>query len=266
MNQNKEEAFYNRSLERALQILNAFNSERQMLSLAQLSEVLNLSRATVLRLCSTLMKFEFLRQHPQSKHYSLGLRLLELGSVVSQSFSLRKIASPYLDLLQSRLNKTTFLGILDNDEVLYIDKREDPRNPISFTSEIGTRRPPYWGMMGSVLMAYLPDKEIKRILQRNPLTAITRKSITRKEEFLAWLSQVKEQGFVVDVEMALDGITGVAAPIFDYTERAIAGLGAGFISSSVEAKELKRIVSEVAKTALTISKDMGYPGDKKRTS
>ena len=61
--------------------------------------------------------------------------------------------------------------------------------------------------------------------------------------------------------MALDGITGVAVPIFDHTGKAIAGVGVGFISSSVSAKELKGIVKEVTKTALTISREMGYSGE-----
>jgi DNA-binding IclR family transcriptional regulator len=40
-----------------------------------------------------------------------------------------------------KLGKSIFLGILENEELLYIDKREDPRNPITFTSKMGTRRP-----------------------------------------------------------------------------------------------------------------------------
>ena len=114
-------------------------------------------------------------------------QVFELADSVSDSFSLRKIASPYLKILQTKLGKTIFLAVLDNDELLYIDKIDDPTNPISFTSNVGMRRPPYWGMLGSVLMAYLPDKEIKRILKRQPLTAATSKSITKKAEFIKWL-------------------------------------------------------------------------------
>jgi DNA-binding IclR family transcriptional regulator len=257
-NEDKEKPFYNRSLERALRILTAFDTARPALSLAQLSDLLDLPRATVLRLCSTLMQFGFLRQDPLSKQYSLGMRVLELASNISDSFSIKKIASPYLGMLQVKLGMTTFLGVMDNDEVLYIDKRDDPGNPISFTSNIGTRRPPYWGMMGSILMAYLPDGEIKRILQKSPLTAATRKSITRKDEFLRWLGQVRSQGFVIDTEMALDGITGVAAPVFEHQGKAVAGIGVGFISSSVNAKELNRITKEVKKAARDISRELGY--------
>lgn len=256
--QSNEKPFYNRSLERALRILNAFSNTRPMLSLAQLSDAVNLPRATVLRLAATLLEFGFLRQDPVTKQYSLGFRLLELGNSVSDSFSLTKIANPYMAGLQSKIGKTIFLGVLDNDEVLYIGKRDDLCNPIAFTSSVGTRRPPVWGMMGSILMAYLSESEKRRLLKKSPLVAFTKNSITKEKDFLQWLHKVREQGYVIDREMGFDGITGVAAPIFDHNGKAIAGLGVGFISSSVSDKELERIVEEVTRTALMISKELGY--------
>jgi DNA-binding IclR family transcriptional regulator len=258
MEQIREESFYNRSLERALQILNAFNNNRQMLSLAQLSDILNLPRATILRLCSTLVKYGFLRQDRKSKQYFLGLRLFELGSIVLGSFSLRKISSPHISQLQAKLSKTVFLGILDNDEVLYLEKRDDPGNPIRFTSEMGIRRPPYWGMLGSVLMAHLPDNEIERLLQKYPLVAFTKHSITEKEKYINWLNKVRIQGYAIDNETAFEGIRGVSAPIRDFTGIVVGALGVGFISSTVDAKGLKIIIKEVVETTRTISKELDY--------
>jgi len=259
----KRKTFFNRSLERALRILNVLGNERPSQSLAQLSEALNLPRATVLRLCTTLLNFGFLRQDLLSKHYSLGMRVLELAISVSDSFSLRKIASPYLNILQTKIGKTIFLAVLDKDEVLYIDKIDDLRNPISFTSKIGTRRPAYWGMLGFVLMAYLPDKEIKRILQKEHLRAFTSKSITKKPELIELLGKVRSTGYVVEVEMALDGISGVGVPIFDHTGKIVAAVGVGFISSSVKEKELYRIIKEATKTVSAISKELGYTGERR---
>jgi DNA-binding IclR family transcriptional regulator len=264
MGWDKKESFYNRSLERALQILNAFNNERNVLTLAQLSEILSLPKATVLRLCSTLVKYGFLKHDPESKRYSLGLRLFELGSIVFYSLSLRHIAAPHLSQLQLKLGKTIFLGILDNDELLYIDKREDPRNPINFTSKIGTRRPPYWGMVGPMLMAYLPEDEIERLLRKNPLKATTKKSITNKDEFKEWLRQIREQGFAVDVETTFEGITGIAAPVRNYTGKVIASIGIALISATVDSKGLKGLVKEAVETALTISKELGYLEERKQ--
>jgi IclR family transcriptional regulator, KDG regulon repressor len=260
MTQNKETTFYNRSLERALQILNAFTGERTRLTLSQLSEILSLSRATVLRLCATLVKYGFLHQEPISKEYSLGLRLLELGSIVLHSFSLRKTASPFLNQLHRKLGKTLFLGILDQGQLIYIDKREDARNPITFTSNIGTHRPPYWGMLGPMLMAHLPETEVDTLLEKNPLTATTKKSFTQKKEFKKWLEKVRKDGFAVDEERTFDGITGLAVPIHDFRGKVIASLAVCFITSAVDVKELKRIIKETQKTALDISRGIGYDG------
>ena len=263
MGQKKEEAFYNRSLERALQILNAFDSEQQQgLTLAQLASALGLPRATVIRLCSTLVKYNFLRQDPESKRYALGTRLFELGSIVFNSFSLRRVASNHIGDLQARLGQTVFLGVLDDDDLLYLDKREDPRNPISFTSELGRRRPPTWGMVGPAIMAFLPDSEIERVLEKRPFQPTAKKSFTGEEEYVAWLRQIREEGVAIDEERAMDGISGVAAPIRDAAGKVIASIGVAFISSSVDSKGLKRIVKDAVATAGDISRDLGYLGKK----
>ncbi|MBA4394977.1 MAG: hypothetical protein C0407_15600, partial [Desulfobacca sp.] len=61
-----------------------------------------------------------------------------------------------------------------------------------------------------------------------------------------------------DLERTFEGITGLAVPIRDFKGKVIASLGVCFISSSVEAKELKRIIKEAQRTGLDISRAVGY--------
>jgi DNA-binding IclR family transcriptional regulator len=254
----KTNAFYNRSLERALQILCAFNAESHSFKLGELAHILDLPKATVSRLCSTLIKYDFLKYDLQLKQYGLGLKLFQLGSIIYASLSLRKAASSHLTRLQSKLGKTVFLGILQEDELVYIDKKENPRNPILFGSQIGTRRPPHFGMLGQVLMAHLKDNEVEKLLQKHPLKKFTKRSIANHEVFKKRLQKIREQGFHLDREEALDGITGVAAPIRDYTHRVIGAVGVGFISSSEDSKGVEKIIKEAVRTAKAISQDLGY--------
>lgn len=258
MPQDNKKTFYNRSLERALNILNAFTPERKSLTLSRLAEILDLSRATVLRLCSTLVSYGFLQQDTQSKEYSLGLRLFELGSIVLHSFSLRKTASPFLDQLHQTLGKTLFLGVLDQGQLVYIDKREDEKNLITFTSKIGTRRPPHWGMLGPMIMAHLPEPEVEELLKSTPLQATTDKSFTKKEDFKKWLGQIRDEGVAVDEERTFEGITGLAVPIRNFRGKVVASLGVCFITSAVDAKERKRMIRQAQATALEISRAIGY--------
>jgi DNA-binding IclR family transcriptional regulator len=253
-----KKAFYNRSLERALQIVTVFSGERKSLTLAQLSEALELSKATVFRLCTTLVKYGFLRQDQELKQYSLGIKLFELGSIVASSLSLTRIASPHLTELQVDLGKTVFLAVLDDGDLLHLDKREGLRDAITFTSQIGMRRPPYWGMLGQTLLAHLSKEEVDALLGRSPLVVTTKKSFTSKEEFEAALRRIREQGYAVDEGAVIEGVGGVGAPIRDYTGKVVAALGIGFIYSSVGPEELKGLAKRVVATAEAISADAGY--------
>jgi IclR family transcriptional regulator, KDG regulon repressor len=258
MDEERKPGFQNKSLERALQIMNAFQADRRELTVWQLSKILGLSRATILRLCTTLVQYDYLRKDAISKQYSLGIRFFDLGSIVFDSFSLRRTSSPHLSQLQMKVGNTLYLGILDNDWLLYIDKRDDPNNPVNFTSRIGTRRPPHWGMLGLVLMAHLPGSEVDRLLQKHPLIRLTKKTVTTKDEYKKRLNSVQKQEYVFEAGEVFDGINGVAAPIRDFSGKVVAAVGVGFISSSIDGKGLEKIIKEVVETARTISKDMGY--------
>jgi DNA-binding IclR family transcriptional regulator len=251
------EGFYNRSLERALQILDAFTWERQALTRAQLAEILDLPRATVLRLCSTLVRYGYLAKDPGTNSYSLGMRLFEQGSILFNSFPVRAVASRHLAQLQKETGQTVFLGVLDNDELLYIDKREDPHNVITFTSKVGTRRPPFWGMCGPCLLAYLPEERLDRILRRTPLAAITKNSITDAAQFKAWLGRIRKEGLAVDRETTFEGIIGVAAPVRN-AWGVTASVGIAMISTGTDTKYLAKIARAVTATAAAISEELGH--------
>jgi DNA-binding IclR family transcriptional regulator len=262
MNTNKEKTFYNRSLERALQILCIFNTERQALTLGQVADIAKLPKATVMRLCLTLIDYDFLRYDEQTKQYSLGLKLFELGSVVYSTFSLQRIVSPYLTRLQLKLARTVFLGVMQGDELVYIDKRDDPSNPIRFASHIGIRRPPYFGMLGQLLMAFLPESEVDRLLKKTPLVPLTKKSIIDEAEFKERLKTIRKNQFFIDEEGAIDGIAGISAPVRDFTGNVVGAIGVGYIFSSVDKKDKDLIVKEVRTAAQEISRELGYFEDR----
>lgn len=247
----------NKSLERALKILCVFNTNRQSLTLGQISKIMELSLATTMRLCRTLVEFDFLSYDMKTKEYSLGLKLFELGGIMFSTFSLRKVVSPYLSQLQIKFKKTTLLGILQTDELLVLDKREDQRNFIRLASHIGMRRPPYFGMLGQLLMAYLPEKEVDRILEKRPLTPITKRSITDIETFKRRLAYIRKQGFFIDEEEAIEGITGISAPIRNFTGDVIAVIGICFISTSVDENERRDIANELLRVTNEISQRLG---------
>lgn len=204
-----------------------------------------------------MREYDFLRYDQNSRNYYLGLKLFTLGSIVFSSFSIRKAASPHLSQLQSKTGETVFLGVLEGDNLVYIDKWEDARRPIRFASDIGTHRPPRFGMLGQILMAFLEDEEVEKILKRNPLKAFTRKFIMDRKVFMAKLQKIRMQGFNVDEGEAIDGITGISAPIRDYSDKVIAAVGGDLISPSKKNERIKNSIKDVVEMAKRISEELG---------
>jgi IclR family KDG regulon transcriptional repressor len=258
MKTKEQRSFRNQSLERALQIISAFTFESRKLTLTELSNKLNIPLATTYRLALTLMDYGFLEFDETRKQYSLGLRLMEIGSIVSNSFSLGQIASPTLNELLAKVgNKNVVLAIFRDDETVYVVKKEDPRNPIKFaTTEAGRHRPPHFGMFGLLFMAFMPDKEVDRILKKSPLTAFTSKSIVRVDQFKARLGEVREKGYAIDDGGAFEGLSGVAAPVYDAEGKVVAGVGVSFITSFVDKKEFESTVNSVREAARDISEQL----------
>ena len=65
---------------------------------------------------------------------------LKLGGLVYSSLSVRKAAVPYMDTLSNSLKATILLGVMKDDQLLYIDKREMD-SIIRVISHIGSKDP-----------------------------------------------------------------------------------------------------------------------------
>lgn len=246
------------ALERALDILDCFSFQDRALSLTDVVHRTGLNKTTVKRLIANLSTRGYLQQDQQSKKYQLGMRLFELGGIVFSSFSLRQAASYPMTRLQSKVGATVLLGVKMEDQLVYVDKREG-KGMIRISSEVGWRRPLNYGMLGMVLMSSLDPQDIKRILKKDPLKAYTSLSITDTDAFSLRLEQIRDQGYVVEKEEAVESVIGIAAPIRDYSRQVVAALGIAMPAGlRNQTDNLDHIIDLVKITCETISSDLGY--------
>ncbi len=144
------------------------------------------------------------------------------------------------------------------EQLVYVDKREGD-GVIRISSDIGWRRPLHYGMLGMILLAGLDAKDVQRVLKQHPLEAHTPFSITDDDAFSLRLEQIRDQGYILEKEEAVEGVFGIAAPIRDYSRQVVAALGIALpLSSHNRAKGLDHLVEWVKKTCETISSDLGY--------
>ena len=249
--------FYSiRAVDRAIQVLNCFSFQEREHTLGELARLTKLSKSTVFRIIQTLEKQKFITFDPFSNRYSLGMKLFELGGIIFSSLSLRKAASRFLDQLEAKLNHIVLMGIFEEGELVYIDKREGS-DLFQVTSEIGKRRPPYFGMLGKTLMAFLSEDEVDDLLKRYPLQKVGPRSITNPKKFKNSLRDIRKKGCICEYGEAWDGIIGIAAPIRNYLNKVVAAVGTALPAFSATDQIVKETIHFVNETANGISAALG---------
>jgi len=250
------------AVERALDILDCFTFENKELGLFEIAGQTGLNKTTVKRMLANLTHRNYLQQDPKTKKYKLGMRLFELGGIVFSSFSLRKAAAHFMDFLQKETRSTVLLGVMMEDQLVYVDKREG-NGMIRISSEIGWRRPLHYGMLGMILSAYLDPEKAAVILKKYPLEAYTPRSITDEEKFKNRLEEIRVQGYVIENGEAVEGIIGIAAPIRGHTHKVIAALGIAVPAGQCVSREATHDLAHRLREACDkISVELGHRGQK----
>jgi DNA-binding IclR family transcriptional regulator len=245
------------AVERALDVLDCFDFHNREQSLTKICRRTGLNKSTALRLTSNLVARKYLSLDDSTGLYSLGMRLFSLGSVVFSSFSLRQAASGHMTRLQQETSATVLLGVLIDRQLVYLDKR-DGEGTVRISSEIGWRRAPHFGMLGMVLMSSLPDTLVDTLLNEYPLEPITKDTITDPVRFKERLAQIAKDGYIVEYGEAVEGVIGVAAPVFDYSRTVVAAIGVAVLAAQHDRASVKAVIQSVCAAVKGVSSELGY--------
>ena len=246
------------AVDRALDILDCFSFQQREWSLSEMVVQTGLNKTTVKRMLSNLCDRGYLKQDPRNKRYQLGMKLLELGGIVFSSINLRRAATSHLDRLREDTGMTVLFAVEREDQLIFIDEREGD-GLMRLSSCIGLRRNLHYGVLGMVLMAYMPNERITRILQEHPLEEYTPNSLTDLDAFSLRLAQIRADGYVVEKGEALPGFCGIGAPVRDYNRQVVAAVGIAVpLSPDNHLRGEKKMVQRVRSAAEAISTDLGY--------
>ena len=237
-------------------ILDLFTESENALTLDEIARKSGLAKTTAFRILKGLERHAIFKYREIGQTYSLGMRVLELGGIVYNSLSLRKIAAPFLDELSRELKAMLLLGIMQGDRVQYIDKRESD-SIIRSSYYAGLKKPPHYGMLGTVLMAYMEDDERQRLLKLYPPVKLTDKTTTATRDILRKTEQTRKQGYYVERGEVIEGVVGIAVPLADFSGKVVAALGACLLEFQVKPDALEHVVRKVVEAGRSISRELG---------
>ncbi|EGL83213.1 transcriptional regulator, IclR family [Caldalkalibacillus thermarum TA2.A1] len=250
----------NQSVIRALKLLDLFTGEQAELSLSQIAKKVNLSKPTVYRLLTSLEMCGFLvkkKYTDQDIRYRLGLKLLELGTIVSEQLELRKIALPHMEQLCQEIEEIVHLVIADGDQAVYIEKVETNQDLRLYT-RVGKRSPFYVGSGPKLLLAYMPEEERNKILKHIKFQPFTANTITSLEELEQEINTIRRNGFAVSRGEQDLGTVGLSFPIRDHTGKVVAALGVSGLSMRFTGEREAFIKEKTQQAAVQISTELGY--------
>jgi IclR family transcriptional regulator, KDG regulon repressor len=245
------------SLDRGLQLLEIISQAKEPMGLPELAEMLDVDRSTIHRLLGTLQQRNYVVQEPINKRYSLGLKVIELSRRALDGINLRTIAKPYLKRLSRETGESTSLFILTNSHAICVDYEASP-SPLAVTNDTGVVYILHATAGGKVLMAFMSENQRQNIINTNPLTSFTPRTITDYNVFNMHLQQVRDQGFALDDEERYVGVRCIAGPIRDHTSKVVAGISMSGPATRVTLDRVTELARHVVGAANDISAELGY--------
>ncbi|MEV1002493.1 IclR family transcriptional regulator [Nonomuraea sp. NPDC050202] len=197
-------------LTRAVRILEAFNPSEPVLTVSQISRRAALPLATTVRLVDELTRHGLLARDEQ-RRVRIGNRLWELAQRASPVRRLRETAMQFMGDLHHVVGHSVQLGILDGEEVLFVERLIAPGAVVTVT-QIGGRLPLHASSGGLVLLAHAPAELRERVLRR-PLQAYTPHTITDGRTLRAALAEVRRNGFAFCPGHIHPDATGISVPV-----------------------------------------------------
>jgi DNA-binding IclR family transcriptional regulator len=207
---------------RCFKVLELLAEEPFELSVSDIAEVLAMPRASVHRLCSTLLEGGFVEYVTPTRRYRLTSKSLRVGSGYLRHSPVYRAAFFPMQELVKQIPGTAQLGVFSEGQMLFIHSVGYPGSTHAF-ADVGLRRPLHATASGKLFLADMAAPDVERLMSRGLQRYTDRTTVSfahMKEE----LRRVKQQGYALNDEELLAGYLVIAAPILDATGRLVAAI------------------------------------------
>lgn len=245
------------AVDKTLDILEYLGQQRKKMALPELSVALGMPKATLFRYMVTLEGRGYVRKGPDDDNYTLGFKVLELGSNILANLTLHELALPYMKELQVQFHETVNLGVLDGCEIVYIEILESTRT-FKMSSRVGGRDLPHATSLGKAMLAFLPQEEVERIALASNLPKRTANTITCLPQLKHELETIRQRGYAIDEGENEEGARCVGAPIFDRRGNVVAALSIAGPAFRSPATGIEDMGTALMSAALQISQGLGH--------
>jgi IclR family transcriptional regulator, KDG regulon repressor len=244
-------------LERTFAILDVFDEEYPEWSTTDIARSLGLPIPTVHRILTALKRQGYVSQHDESKRFRLGVAALRLGDRARTVVDLRSVAMPELRKLSKHTGETALLTVLTpgRDHGVCLE-RVETAHPLRLSVTPGRQLPLHAGASQKVLLAYLDDDEVDRVIAGG-LAHLCHATITDPRLLRDELATIRRRGWASSYEETNVGVWGVAVPVLNAHAEIVCAVGIAGPSARLSSQHAREDVRRVHAAATAIGGALG---------
>lgn len=239
------------SVSKALDVLEVFTYQQPEMALGEIALKLGMGKSTVHKLLHTLLSRGFVAQDSSTRRYRLGLRNWQLGSLAAGFLNIREIVAPYLRDIAALTGEQLTLWVYEAGWAVCVD-RVDSRHRIRSYTRIGTVEKPEDFASGRCLLAFSPELEVKRVLER----VRAKGGEAAASALLGRLEEIRARGYETNPGDLWEEIRAIAAPVFSLTGLA-ASVSVSGPQSRFDAKALGAMLPHLMDQVRKASEELG---------
>ena len=253
MGTKEKEARIISSAQKCLQILSYMATVNEELSINELAMSLDLNKSTMHHYLATLVGQKYLLQNPENKKYRIGPEAFRVG----ESY-LRKDL-PYQDIdgllkdLHEEIGFDVYFYIRSGEKATCVLLRGSARSLYGRSATgIGATVPMHASSAGKLFLAYMPEEERERIINKTGLKAYTKKTITDPDLLSKELTEIRLLGYAVnDCEHGEE--VCISVPVFGFGDKIVGAVSVADNPARMTDKQIKKLIQPLIKYGQLLS-------------
>lgn len=220
---------------RGLTVINAFTEQSQSMTLADVSRIVGLPRATVRRCLLTLEALGYVES--DGRYFVLTPQVLTIAQAYLSSSPLPRLAQPFLERINDAIGQSCSVAVLQNDDIIHI-ARSSRKRLAEVQRGVGSHLPAYCTSMGRVLLAGLPADELNDYFKRAKLTPITPRTVYKEQELRRILAKVRRDRYCFADQETEIYVRALAVPLYNASGRLVAALNVSVQADKTTKKQM----------------------------
>lgn len=208
---------------RPLVVLEHLTDATHPLTLAQLASRMKAPKSTLMRLLQSMELHGYVLHMPAERGFVPGVKAISLGLRTLRGSNIRRECRAVLRNLMLKTGETCNLTVPDAGRVFYVE-RVETTEPLRMHLEPGTWVPMHCTASGKLFLASMSLLDRRSVLAHLVLSRSTPRTIVDLKELEAELDRIAKRGIGIDNEELVRGMVAVAVPVFDASNKVVAGV------------------------------------------